>query len=404
MQRIKNYKESSARKPITIKSKNIRESEVYKKWRQIENLNNEGVWKKKLSLLKITEKELEDILYNSYNMPSQNDRSFIKELLSINLQDIKIEDFYGEEEKQNFFTALFPFYILSMGHLKREIDHINIKHKEILGSERLINELAHQFCQKVKTYLYPALVVEYHCVLATDLIDHIEKSKKFKHYACNISNTPEWIEYFFEEYPVLNYYMRNALSNWLKATICFIKRIDKDLISIYKNFNIPGNSLITEIQIFMGDLHRGWQTTSRLKFSNGSMVFYKPRSLKAETQFQKFYNKLLNMNFETSLSSYMILDKEDYGWVENIKCIACKDENEVKKFFRNQGLNLSISYVLGINDLIYDNIIANGEKPSFIDLECILSPVTIPNEKNFTSCLIDPLLSCNWLCQERNIR
>jgi len=72
---------------------------------------------------------------------------------------------------------------------------------------------------------------------------------------------------------------------------------------------------------------------------------------------------------------FKVLNRSNYGWVEFIEALPCKDKEEAKRYYQRAGIVLCLAYVLEATDLHFQNIVACGEHPVLIDLETLLHPL-----------------------------
>lgn len=74
--------------------------------------------------------------------------------------------------------------------------------------------------------------------------------------------------------------------------------------------------------------------------------------------------------------------RKDYGWIESVEKQACKNIDELRRYYYRVGIILFVSYLLGTNDIHCENIIAFGEFPVVIDLENIVSMNAVENRED----------------------
>ena len=182
-----------------------------------------------------------------------------------------------------------------------------------------------------------------------------------------VSNDPEWQEYFFEQYPVLKDYLYTAYGNIRKLLEDIINRLNSDFVELY----FTNKHILDSIEIGEGDFHDG-KCTCKLSFSNGTYIFYKPRSLKIDIEILQFFigfQKSIGRDFFYQVKN---IDKGIYGWSEAVNIIECSSENEVKNHYEGMGVLTALTHALKIEDIIKDNIISTGGRIALIDLECSL--------------------------------
>src|SRR5262249_52449852 len=154
----------------------------------------------------------------------------------------------------------------------------------------------------------------------------------------------------------------------------------------------------------LSDPHRQGRSVFRLTFVDAagdarpspapSSVFYKPRSLKADAQFQAVLAACNEESREGALAlrglRYAdhggrgeafpefrllgVLDCGDHGWVEAIAPGPCVTVEEARRFYLRQGGFLALLHVLAGADMHAENVIACGEHPMLVDLEMLLHP------------------------------
>jgi type 2 lantibiotic biosynthesis protein LanM len=74
---------------------------------------------------------------------------------------------------------------------------------------------------------------------------------------------------------------------------------------------------------------------------------------------------------EPSLAAARVLDRNQYGWVSNLDPAPCADQAAIHRFYRRQGANLALAYMLGATDLHFENVLAVGEHPIIVDWETL---------------------------------
>ena len=119
-----------------------------------------------------------------------------------------------------------------------------------------------------------------------------------------------------------------------------------------------------------------------LTFSSGLKLIYKPKDLSTEIIYfdlLSWFNQHISLKFKT----LKIINRKNYGWVEFVECLPCKNKEEVNGYYTRTGHLLCIMYLMGGNDCHCENIIASGEYPVFIDLETLMQAETVLNNKEY---------------------
>jgi type 2 lantibiotic biosynthesis protein LanM len=183
----------------------------------------------------------------------------------------------------------------------------------------------------------------------------------------------------FAEYPVLARLMGIAVDRWVETTAEMLTRVAVDAPALAASFCQAGDEMLPLADVFphLSDPHRGGRTVAGLRFANGLLLAYKPKSL----QLEELYFDLvgwMNDRQEPSLSlkfpRVKVLLREEYGWSEWVERSACEDAAAVSRYYRRAGMLLALLMVLQTTDVHTENLIAAGEYPVLIDLETVLQP------------------------------
>ena len=186
---------------------------------------------------------------------------------------------------------------------------------------------------------------------------------------------PEGLALFFKDYPVAARLFATAIQNWTRAINDLFMRLNTDFPSIQLHFgNGEEIGRLVHLSPPLSDPHHFGQSARKLTFESGLSLVYKPRSLLAERAFNKFI-EWMNLNDPPlALRSYKMLNRSTHGWVEHIARSGCRTVQGINRFYTRVGMLSFLSYVFGVADLHYENIIAAGEHPIIVDLETILHP------------------------------
>ncbi|MGZ3733156.1 MAG: DUF4135 domain-containing protein, partial [Parachlamydiaceae bacterium] len=166
-------------------------------------------------------------------------------------------------------------------------------------------------------------------------------------------------------------------------------RLEQDRVETQQAFGVK-LSIVQKIQILGEETHNGNIGPIRI-FSKNKTIIYKPRPMLAEAilmgkngicayiikHSKSYRNWQKSFKHKEILSTYVVLDKEKYGYCENIEnnqkenTIKLKYLNEyVMKFF----LLEEIVKQFGVSDLHVDNIANRGLCPVILDGEVITIP------------------------------
>jgi type 2 lantibiotic biosynthesis protein LanM len=187
---------------------------------------------------------------------------------------------------------------------------------------------------------------------------------------------PEIAAALFDEYPVLARQVMIRLHQWEARTLEFFAHVREDRSVIEETFfegRNPGR--LAAIEGEAGDRHREGRSVVVARFASGNRVVYKPRGLAVDTRYQELLLWLNARGQQPAFRVLKILDRGDHGWCEFVEAHECHSREEVQRFYRRQGANLALLYLLHAVDFHHENVIASGEHPVLVDLESLLHPV-----------------------------
>ncbi len=174
-------------------------------------------------------------------------------------------------------------------------------------------------------------------------------------------------------YPMLARLLATCCQQWIASTADLVWRLDRDAEAIRSAFGVPDRTLrIARVTPDLSDPHRDGRTVCLLRFESGAGLVYKPRPLALDRQFADLLAELARTCGRSATKPLTVLDRGDYGWVELVEAMPCTCRAAVERFYLRAGMLTCLVYALGGSDLHAGNVIASGEYPVPIDLECIV--------------------------------
>lgn len=219
-----------------------------------------------------------------------------------------------------------------------------------------------------------AVVLELHLAKLRGELAGSTPAERFEFFLARLSEPARALE-FFAEYSVLARCLLETLDLWVAASAEMLERLARDWEEILAGELSPAEhpGRLSEVAGGAGDLHGGGRAVQILRFESGFRIVYKPRSIAIHLRFSQFLD-WLNIRGGEDLQAGRALAREGYGWLEFVAARPCRSDEELQRFYRRQGSFLAIFQILNATDFHRENLIARGEHPIFIDLECLLSP------------------------------
>ncbi|WP_242280958.1 type 2 lanthipeptide synthetase LanM family protein [Bacillus cereus group sp. BfR-BA-01347] len=357
-------------------------------WRDKIGVNNE-IWKKRLHVNNLVEEDMQRILANKERPLLKEDAKWIKNLSKIvqtktnnNLKDKQ----WVITEKNDFFLEFYrPFITYAYEHILSEFNKLH-DIKEYIEITSVTNSILKTLHQKIYNISIRTLIFELNLARIGSSLKGNTPTERYNYFTSTfLAEKKNRIE-IFKAYPVLARLIIEEIETCISVHLEVINRFIRDKIEIANTCEGNFNRLI-HIHGGAGDTHQQGQSVMILEFTSGDKIVYKPRSLSVDKHFQELLLWINNKKKTITLKENAVVDKNNYGWQEFVQHQECASLKEVKNFYKRQGSYLAIFYLLYSRDFHYENLIAHGEHPMFIDLETLFSNNI--ELKNTDSVLVD---------------
>ena len=178
---------------------------------------------------------------------------------------------------------------------------------------------------------------------------------------------------FLLRYPMLARLLASRSEYWIDATGELLTRLDADEPALRSALRVgPGTLRVQRIRAALSDSHNRGRRVSLLHLSSGATVVYKPRSLALDRIFFDLLD-LLNERWNgPAFRILRVIDRDTHGWAEGVEAEPCRDMAQVKRFCYRAGGLACLAHALGGSDFHAENLIAHGEQPVLVDLECAI--------------------------------
>ncbi|KDN83903.1 DUF4135 domain-containing protein [Kitasatospora cheerisanensis] len=204
------------------------------------------------------------------------------------------------------------------------------------------------------------------------------------------ASTAGWLSRL-ERLPALAYLIGTVCRQWQEMYTEMFARLAADragLVAEMWGGADPG--ALDSVHGDAGDRHAQGRSVALLRFESGAGVVYKPKDMRHATAFLGLVERL-NRELSLDLPLRTVLVRSDrgddghaaslstdcsgdYGWEELVPARACDDPAGFARFYRRLGMTIRLVQLLEGRDLWADNLLADGEYPVLIDLECLLYP------------------------------
>jgi type 2 lantibiotic biosynthesis protein LanM len=254
------------------------------------------------------------------------------------------------------------------------LEDVTAAHADLLDLDRVGQDLLWRLLARTRDLCAKAFVLELNIARLEGTLPGATPQERYHHFVERL-DVPARSWDVLAHYPVLARTLIAIADDWLDSSVELLQRLvaDHPELAALLSPDRPTGPLI-EIRPDLGDLHDGGRSVARLRFESGLEVIYKPRSLNVESAFCGLLGWMTQLGLSTPFYLPRILTRAEHGWMEFIGAADCTDREQVGRFYRRQGANLALLYVLEGRDFHFENIVAMGEHPVLIDVEALFSP------------------------------
>lgn len=260
---------------------------------------------------------------------------------------------------------IFKFSIIYEPEIKENVRRFIVTLKSIKNYKTISNNIIE--------YVVNFIIQEINTIIEKTIFEEKDNFAK----ATAEGTMSAFRKYIAHKYQELDRLSIHKIIEIFDSTISVLVKLDENFTTIDTDFK-TGHTL-QNIEL-LGDVHNNGQRVCILTFSEKKIV-YKPRRMDNETLFYELCS-IININSkDIQLPLLKIKNYNNFSVCEFIENIECEKIEDIKYFYKKAGGILFVSYLLNAKDLHYENIIASGNKPYLVDLECILYNPTYDNNK-----------------------
>jgi len=334
-----------------------------KEWKMKVGESNEGYFLKRLEWSNISKSQIFKLLnpIRKFNFDGYAFPDWVLELQ--NFQNFKYIE--GSYNKLVLKTKNIPFSDFLLPFILYFSKKITVENKHI--AKKALNSLKISLMDELSKISSQSLL-EQMSLYGLNYENFIEETKK------------ENYKTFFSEYSYLSRLIFTRGLFWVKNTNKFLGSLNNDYEDILEKIKVE-SFVVENITSNLSETHNLGQNVMVIETNNQRKFLYKQRSTDVE---EKFFDLIEYLNTNLTIKQYVpwLINKEDRSWVEYIDFKESKSVEDVRNYYKRCGYFLSLFYVLGTTDLHSENIIASGEFLIFIDLETLITPQTLLNNKN----------------------
>lgn len=267
-------------------------------------------------------------------------------------------------EKKRLFA---PFFQCIAAYIKAELDA-----KITDGLRESVRcHLAWQTVDDLSWQCMRCLIGEMHRQKENGLLEGENPTAEYEYFCDIFLKDMSYVQRFFETYPVLTELIVSKTDFTVAYIGEIVEHLQKDRQRIVEQL-CAGQAFgeVDDMQIQLSDEHVPGKTVAKIQLDHGCVIYHKPHELSMALYFNGVQEWLLEQ-CEMDSYPYRILSGNGYGWELEVESCGCDSEEEVQEYYRRMGILVCLTYILGITDLHFENMISHGKYPVIIDMEFI---------------------------------
>ena len=280
---------------------------------------------------------------------------------------IDLENYYWKQKRK--------YDIADRGDYSSFYEHLKVTFLEVIKRRcgilmpNFTQNFVQAFLGNLKRITLRTLIYEMQLCEECGELQGENEEEKYCYFVDYFLSDSLYLKKIYKEYPIMYQDMLSFLVLSAQNICEVIERFESDREEI--NFHFFQNNpcyKIKRIDHSTSDLHNQGKTVLILELDNEEKLVYKPRSLAIDQVYREFLQwicKSLNITYWWNF----IWDRGEYGWCSWVSELPCISYDELERYYERNGILLGISYLLGSEDMHYENLVAHGEYPVLIDLE-----------------------------------
>ena len=204
--------------------------------------------------------------------------------------------------------------------------------------------------------------------------DDGESGELYQRYNEDALKDEIYVDQLYEKYPVMLRELIRCVRQTCESIKECLEYLEKDRGEICQRL-LEGRSFgkVTVVKDALGDTHHNGRSVLELTLDTGDKLIYKPHNLEHEAFYQEMTH-ILSEGCRVETYVRPIVCREDHGWEKQIEASSCGTRENVQDYYYRMGIHLFSAWLFSVKDLHYENIIAMGAYPVFVDTEALLVP------------------------------
>lgn len=181
----------------------------------------------------------------------------------------------------------------------------------------------------------------------------------------------------FSAHPVLARQVLDVTQQWKHSVQELVGRLEADQAALEATFGVEVGA-VQELRAGLSDRHDAGRQVMCLTFASGLRLAYKPRNIAVEQAYNACLAWMVQAGMSAVPPALRTVARATHGWVEWVEPGTSWTPDEARMYFRQAGVLVGLTYVLGAADLHSENLVASRSGPVLVDTEMLLQPSTRP--------------------------
>jgi len=288
-------------------------------------------------------------------------KEYLEKNFVIFLEDFSCNDVIKNDESYNFQNIIQTYLVFFENMIINKIDFFG-------NFETVSKSIMFDLEKRLYQVLRPSLIVYINKLRVEKALIGIDTNEEYKYFTNNFFHFKKFHMNFFRMLPLLSEKIFTVIENEINYIIWLQGALEKDQKEIHKmsGFNI----MHVEKVINLGDYHNNGRRTILLEDKFNNKVILKPVDLTNSILYHSLINQL-NKDLNTDIFIPQVVNKNNYGYMEYINHESCESNEQIKGYYYNLGVVLSVIYLINGSDIHNENIIAKQTSPVIIDFETL---------------------------------
>ncbi|PGD10573.1 type 2 lanthipeptide synthetase LanM [Bacillus toyonensis] len=288
-------------------------------------------------------------------------KEYLEKYFVIFLEDFPCNDVIKNDESYNFQNIVQIYLVFFENMIINKIDFFG-------NLERVSKSIMLDLEKRLYQVLRPSLIVYINKLRVEKALMGIDTNEEYKYFTNNFFHFKKFHMNFFRMLPLLSEKIFTIIENEINYIIWLQGVLEKDQKEIHKMLGF--NIMHVEKVINLGDYHNNGRRTILLEDKFKNKVILKPVDLTNSILYHSLINQL-NKDLNTDIFIPQVVNKNNYGYMEYINHESCESNEQIKGYYYNLGVVLSVIYLINGSDIHNENIIAKQTSPVIIDFETL---------------------------------